>query len=235
MTVKTKRIWELDALRGFCILCMIAIHAVFDLKTFGGVSLNMPGWFNFFRTYGHVFFVLISGICATLASRSFRRGVVVFAVGLLVTASTVFLIYVLDFSESILIVFGILHMLGVCMMVFPLFKRLPVWALIVLGVAFVVLGFWFDTLTVSVKFLFPFGLTFPGFFSGDYFPIFPGLGWYLLGAAIGRTAYKKKESLLPKVNADFFLLRFLRFCGKHSLWFYLLHQPILTGLTLLIF
>ena len=119
------------------------------------------------------------------------------------------------------------------MMLYPLFKRLPPWALALLGVAFVALGVWFDTLTVSVWFLFPLGLKFDGFYSGDYFPLFPNLGWFLLGAFLGKTAYRRRTSLLPKVNADFFLLRFFRFCGGHSLWIYLLHQPVLTGLTLL--
>ena len=30
MAVKN-RIWELDALRGLCILCMVVIHAVYDM------------------------------------------------------------------------------------------------------------------------------------------------------------------------------------------------------------
>ena len=28
---KNDRIWELDALRGICILCVILIHLIFDL------------------------------------------------------------------------------------------------------------------------------------------------------------------------------------------------------------
>ncbi|MEI3072250.1 MAG: heparan-alpha-glucosaminide N-acetyltransferase domain-containing protein [Oscillospiraceae bacterium] len=34
-----QRIWELDALRGLCILCMVAIHAFWDLSAFGGFHL----------------------------------------------------------------------------------------------------------------------------------------------------------------------------------------------------
>ena len=87
---------------------------------------------------------------------------------------------------------------------------------------------WMETVTVSVDWLFPIGLRSASFFAGsDYFPIFPGFGWFLIGAALGKTVYRKKESLLPSVNADFFLLRGLRFVGRHSLWFYLLHQPVL--------
>lgn len=38
-----QRIWELDALRGLCILCMVAIHAFWDLSAFGGFAFDLPG------------------------------------------------------------------------------------------------------------------------------------------------------------------------------------------------
>ena len=78
--------------------------------------------------------------------------------------------------------------------------------------------------------LIPLGFTPETFYTSDYFPILPYLGFFLLGAVVGRTAYGKKESLLPKVNADHPVLRFFRLCGKHSLWIYLLHQPLLSAL-----
>lgn len=242
MTPQKNRIWELDALRGICILGMIVVHFVFDLNEFAGLGLTMPGWFNFCQRYGHILFILISGICVTLASRSFRRGVIVFCAGLLVTGVTLFMVCVLKFNRSLSIFFGILHLLGLCMILFPLFKRLPVWALAVLGAVFLALGVWLTALE-PVRMDFPsalglllgaLGIRTTGFYSGDYFPVFPNLGWFLLGAVLGRTAYRRRESLLPKVNADFFLLRFFRFCGRHSLWIYLLHQPVLAGLTMLL-
>lgn len=242
MTPQKNRIWELDALRGICILGMMVVHFVFDLNEFAGLGLTMPGWFDFCQRYGHILFILISGICATLASRSFRRGVIVFCAGLLVTGVTLFMVCVLKFNRSLSIFFGILHLLGLCMILFPLFKKLPVWALAVLGAGFVALGVWLAALEpVAVSFpsaqgllLGAIGIRPAGFYSGDYFPIFPNLGWFLLGAVLGRTAYRRRDSLLPKVNADFFLLRFFRFCGRHSLWIYLLHQPVLAGLTMLL-
>ena len=153
MTPQKNRIWELDALRGICILGMIVVHFVFDLNEFAGLGLTMPGWFNFCQHYGHILFILISGICATLASRSFRRGVIVFCAGLLVTGVTLFMVCVLKFNRSLSIFFGILHLLGICMMLFPLFKKLPVWALAVLGAGFVALGVWLAALEpVAVSF-----------------------------------------------------------------------------------
>ncbi len=237
--MKKQRICELDALRGLFLLCMIVIHFVFDLNEFAELSIQPPGWFNFLQKYGHILFILISGICATLASRSFRRGVIVFCAGLLITGVTLFMEFGLHF-RGLTIYFGILHLLGVCMMVFPLFKRLPVWSLAVLGAAFIAIGAWL-ALRQPVDVSFPsaggillgaVGVRPAGFYSSDYFPIFPNLGWFLLGAVIGRTAYRQKTTLLPRMNEEFCILRFLRFCGRHSLWIYLLHQPILAGLTM---
>ena len=223
-----KRVWELDALRGLCIIGMIVVHLFYDLSDIGGISLHLPKWFLMIRQYGHILFVLISGICATLTEHStLKRGLTVFACGLLVSYVTFFMDYVLGFS-GLRIWFGILHMLGLCMILYPIFRKLPFWALALFGVAFTVLGFWMETVTVSVNWLFPLGLRSAGFYFGsDYFPILPGFGWFLIGAAVGKTAYRKKASLMPKVNADFFLLRGLRFIGRHSLWFYLLHQPVM--------
>ena len=58
-----QRIWELDALRGLCILCMVAIHAFWDLSAFGGFTFDLPGWFLFCRQYGHIL-LSCSPVCA---------------------------------------------------------------------------------------------------------------------------------------------------------------------------
>lgn len=229
-----KRVWELDALRGICILGMFVVHFLFDLSAYGRMTFDLPKWFLLIRQYGHILFVLISGICATLTSHStLKRGLTVFGCGLLVTYVTMFMEYVLGFT-NIRIWFGILHMLGICMILYPLFRKLPFWALALIGAGFIVLGYRMETLTVSVDYLFPLGLCSATFYVGsDFFPIFPGLGWFLIGATLGKTVYRKKESRLPKVNEDFFLLRGLRFVGRHSLWFYLLHQPVMFAIVFL--
>ena len=234
MTEKKQRIWELDALRGICIIGMIVVHLFFDLRVFGGLNLTLPSWFVFIRSYGHVLFVLISGICATLSSKTFKRGVSVLCAALMISYATMYMEQILQMGDF-RIWFGILHMLGVCMVLYPLFRKLPWWSLLVIGVGFVALGFWFETITLSNDYLFPIGLHSNKFFSADYFPIFPGLGWFLIGSALGKTLYKKGESLLPKWNEDFFLLRFFRFVGKHSLLIYLFHQPVIALIVIAVF
>lgn len=228
-----KRIWELDALRGICVIGMVAVHLVFDLAVmYRVVNWTLPTWFHLLQRWGGVLFLLISGISVTLGSRSVRRGAVVFGCGMLVTAVTVGM-YLLGLSDrNIIIYFGVLQCLGVCMMVWPLFQKLPPWALAVIGAGMVIVGLWLNGQPPleRVCWLMPFGLPWYGFRTSDYFPLFPNLGFFLLGAALGRTAYRQKQTLLPHVNENIGLLRFFRLCGKHSLWIYLGHQPILAGL-----
>lgn len=233
--MKKERIWELDALRGICILGMVCVHCVFDLRAFGGLEFELPTWFTLIRDYGNLFFILISGICAILAGRSFRRGVVVFGAGLLVSYVTLFMQEVLA-MENMGVWFGVLHLLGACMMLFPLFRRLPHWALLLLGAALAALGYWMAGIRVSVNFLFPLGLRSETFYSGsDFFPLFPYFGWFLIGAGLGKLVYRERRTLLPRVNSELGIWRFFRLVGQHTLEIYLLHQPILTIATMLIF
>lgn len=230
MERKPSRIWELDALRGCSILAVIVIHFLYDLQLlFGHSVLNSP-FLSLLQRYGGVIFILLSGVCVTLGHRSVRRGGLVFSCGMLITLVTAGLVLLGFFGEEILITFGILHLLGVCMLLWPLFLRLKPGLLALLGLLFVGLGLWFSGLTVEVPWLFPLGLCSAGFHSADYFPLFPHLGWFLLGAAAGKTLYKDRQSLFPGPVQDLFLFRFFRICGIHSLWIYLLHQPILFAL-----
>lgn len=229
------RIWELDALRGLCLLGVIAVHLVFDLTVlYPIIEWEYPAWFNFLQEWGGSIFLIISGVSVTLGHRPVRRGILVFGAGMLITGVS-WGMYKLGFAaSSIVIRFGVLHCLGICMLLWPVLRKCPWWAIAILGALFVVLGFWFDSIIVEAQWLFPLGLKYPGFASGDYFPLFPQLGFFLLGAIMGKTAYAKKQTLLPKVNARIFPLNALQFMGRHSLEIYLLHQPILAGICYLL-
>ena len=227
-----KRIWELDAFRGLCVLGMVAVHLVYDLVyLYRMVSWKLPEWFLFVQEWGGLLFLLLSGICVTLGRHSVKRGALVFACGLVCTLVTG-LMFAYDFAgRSIIIFFGVLHCLGCCMLLWPVFKGLPWWGLLLLGGALAALGLWMGTFPpVENNWLFPIGLIPKGFASSDYFPLFPNLGYFLMGAALGKTVYGKKESLLPGWEGKCFLFRGLQWCGTHSLWIYLLHQPVLSGI-----
>ena len=212
------RIWELDAFRGLCILGMVIVHFIFDLtELFEIIHWDTPDLFSLVLNWGGMLFVLLSGICATLGSRSIRRGIIVFFCGMLCTAVTSGM-YLLDMAESYIIIrFGV-----------------PTWALGVIGAVLIALGLWLQNVYVGTDLLFPLGLVSTKFSSSDYFPLLPNLGYFLLGSVLGRTLYRSKQSLLPAVNTQTPILRFLGFCGRQSLLIYLLHQPILSGLCTLL-
>ena len=225
-----QRIWELDAFRGFCILGMIVVHFIYDLTAlYRIVKWEAPALFSFVQNWGGVLFLLLSGVCATLGSRSFRRGLIVYGCGLLCTAVTAGMVVLGFASESIIVRFGVLHCLGLCMILWSLLRRLPTWILALLGSLMVITGLLICDTVVKVTWLYPLGLTAANFFSSDYFPLLPHLGFFLLGSVLGRALYRNKQSLLPGADQKNPVIRFLCFCGRQSLPIYLLHQPVLTA------
>ena len=130
-----------------------------------------------------------------------------------------------------MIYYGVLHCLGTCMILWPLCKKLPTWALLVLGLAMAVSGEFLRSEAFAwATWLFPLGFKAPGFSSSDYFPLLPNLGYFFLGAVLGRSFYSRRQTLLPGVNAEGGVIRFFRLCGEHSLLIYMVHQPVLAGL-----
>lgn len=229
-----KRIWELDAFRGLCIIGVVLVHLVYDLvDLYEIIQWECPDWFAFVRDWGGILFLLLSGICVTLGSRSVRRGIIVLCGGMLCTAAT-WLMWKNGFDRSIIIYFGILHCLGVCMLLWPMYKPMRWWALLFHGLVFTAAGFLIAEITAPHAWMVALGFDLPTFASSDYFPLLPNLGFFLIGAAIGRLIYSKKISLLPCINEKTWFVRPLCFCGRHSLWIYLIHQPVLAGICYLL-
>lgn len=223
--IKKNRIWELDFFRGICILGVIIVHLFYDLVFFAEMSFDFPTIFIIIADYGGILFIILSGICITLGSHCIKRGLIVFGAGMLISAVT----FVMFGATSDMIWFGVLHLLGVCMLLYPLLKKLPSPVLIVVGIVFIALGLWFRNLIIDSVWLFPLGLRNAAFGSSDYFPLFPNLGYFMVGIALGRLVYGNRTSLFPNVNCKNPLIRFFSFCGRHSLWIYLGHQPIIYG------
>lgn len=231
-----QRIWELDALRGLCILGMVAVHFIYDLvDLYALVQWDYPTLFIFIRDQGSLLFFLLSGICVTLGNHHVRRGFLVFFCGILCTAVTYGMVAFGFAHSSMTIWFGVLHCLGACMLLWSLFRRFPVPVLVPMGLLMIAAGVYLNTsVLVDFPWLIPLGITTPTFASSDYFPIFPYLGYFLLGAVLGKTLYRRQQSLFPKVNSNSPIPAFLCACGKHSLWIYLLHQPVLAAFFTLI-
>lgn len=231
-----KRIWELDFARGAALLGMMIIHLVYDLvDLFGVLNWQLPQWYLVFKNNFGAVFLVISGISVTLGSRCVRRGLTVFGCGFLCTGATLILYLTGMADRSILIYFGVLHCLGVCMLLWPLFRQLPNWMLVPTGLAFAAAGLVLRRYSPDVPaVLIPLGFA-PGWFSSsDYFPLLPNLGFFLLGAALGRRLYREPVTRFPRVEEGNMPIRLFCAMGRHSLPIYLLHQPILAALVLLL-
>ena len=232
--MKKQRIWEIDALRGFMILCVILAHALYCGEFMLGLY-RVPQWLNtFLFQYAGSLFVILSGISATLGHRSVKRGLIVFGCGMILTLGSWIAVLLGFVDEGFLIKFGVLHLLGLCMLLYPLLKKLPDLALLLFAVPVIGLGYWFTSFTVEPRWLFPLGLVYPGFSSGDFFPLFPQLGWFCIGILLGRWIYQEKQTRFPTVNAEALPIRVLCWIGRNSLPIFVCHLPVVGGIMYLI-
>ena len=227
-TERPARIELMDALRGLAVCLMVLHHFLYDLCAF----LGAPWWlftnpvFDVLHYFFAGLFIFLSGISSDFSRSNLKRGAKAMTLALGITLVT----YFMDMT----IVFGVLHLLGVCMMLYPVYKKLPTQALAAVGVVLVVTGYLISGTVVEAKFLFPFGFVYEGFTSSDFFPILPHLGWYMLGTVLGRTVYADKKTRLPGTFRESAIARFFCWCGRQSLFIYLLHQPVVYGLLELI-
>ncbi len=231
-----ERIWEIDFLRGVSIILMVGYHLLYDLGDFRGLEkvlvfttdLGRPGWIVAQAFFASVF-VVLSGISGTMTRSNVRRGLRLLAASFLVTAVT----YIFDASSAIW--FGILQCLAVSILIYgAAFQRTgpaasAAWGALILGLG-AFLPAVKKALAVRFDWLLPFGLHSPTFSSFDYFPLIPWFGVFLIGAALGKSVYASRRSLLPWRLP----VTFVNLAGRHSLLIYLVHQPLIMGVLYLI-
>ncbi|SHH72355.1 Uncharacterized membrane protein [Sporobacter termitidis DSM 10068] len=225
-TPARKRIDIIDALRGLSVILMVFDHLMYDLVVFMGA----PSWFfsnpvfNFLHYVFAGLFIFLSGVSSQFSRSNVKRGIKVFAIAIGFTIVTS-----LPFIDEP-IRFGVLHLLGFCMIFYGLTRRAwdaiprivaPVVYIVLLVGTALATGY----IKIDASFLWMLGWYQWGFFSADYFPIFPWLFVFLLGTWAGvyvaerklpEWFYEKKIAFLPAV-------------GKKSLLIYVLHQPVLYG------
>lgn len=241
---RNNRVMLLDMLRGFAIIYVMLYHMLYDLIFFGGMSI--PFFFSDAMEIIHRFFLVIlfsvSGICAGFSKNVLKRGAVLYLLGEALTLVTA------AFIPDETIVFGVLSCFGMIMLIYgvisPVLKKIPdpivfaVFAVLSViftdfyrtGSLFVVFGRIYLHVPDDILWLYPIGITSPDFHSADYFPLVPYGFIFLAGTALSDLVksgglpsfcYKAK---VPVVN----------FCGKYSLWFYIIHQPLFMAVTYLI-
>lgn len=242
----TARVHLIDEARGLAILLMVVYHTFFDLVVLFGV--HIPLFYSpFIQSLVVLFaglFIFISGTACHYSRNNWKRGLICFALGMCFTLGTWLIM------PEELILFGILHLLGVCMLLFPLFAPLirripPVLGMLVSLFLFVFclhlpdgwLGFSglfsirLPRAPYDLGFLAWLGFPGPGFFSSDYFPLLPWSFAFLAGGFFGVLV---KGNRLPGWFYRMHI-RPLAFIGRHTLIVYLLHQPVAYGALWLIF
>ncbi|AHF80090.1 heparan-alpha-glucosaminide N-acetyltransferase [Thermococcus paralvinellae] len=235
----SRRFWEVDFVRGLGIIMMVISNFITDLQYFLNYSEHQMFWRIFAYTTASIF-VFISGLSFWISySRSIKKNprpykkylkrfAKLFGLGILITITTKVLL------SSGTIYFGVLHFLGVASLLAIPFYRFRE-KNIFFAVFFLLGSLIVSRITVNSLLLLPIGITPSEFFTLDYFPIFPWFGVYLLGMTIGSLLYPdgtRRFSLnFPKMMP----VEFICLAGRHTLKIYLVHQPVLVGLLLLIY
>lgn len=237
--IKRTRYTLLDNIRGFAMINMILFHGTWDLVYVYGVDWD---WYKGVGAYIWQqsicwTFILLSGFCWSLGRKRLKRGWMVFCAGALVTIAT------LIFMWENRVIFGILTLLGSCMLfMVPMdkfLKKIPpeLGAVICFGLFVITrncnrgyLGFEGWKLAELPEELYQgmfatyIGFLAPDFYSTDYFSLLPWMFLFVSGYFIYHIFEKRKWTSkflemkrLPVAN----------YMGRHSLVIYLIHQPIL--------
>lgn len=228
----------LDEIRGLAVINMIAYHGIWDLVYIFGVDWQ---WYR--SEVGFVWqqcicwtFIFLSGFCQPLGKTQWKRGLQIFLYGGLISFVT---IAVMPQNQ---IMFGILTLIGSCtLLMIPLDEILkkiqPVGGFMGSMLLFFItrninrgyLGFggWNflelpDGLYQNLASTY-LGFPMPGFYSTDYFSIFP---WMFLFVA-GYFFYwvLEEKDLLRKLQKR--RTNVFEWIGRHSLEFYMIHQPLI--------
>lgn len=242
---QSKRYYLLDSIRGICILGMIVYHTLFDIGAFMGIEITgaVDTVLDVIRDFGVCLFVSLSGICVHFAKRPLKRALEVFGAGILVSLVTLFVV------PDMTIVFGILSFMGTAaLLMIPLKKyvnKLP-------AVPFAVISFVLFLVTFEVSYGY-FGyygieiakvpavfyknyitakLGFPPYWfsSSDYYPMIPWIFMFFFGFFIWKILSKSKLFLRMLE----FRIKFLEFVGRKSLYIYIIHQPVILGVVMIV-
>jgi uncharacterized membrane protein len=228
--VPQKRIVAIDAARGTALLAMASYHFTWDLEFFGYVPTGLAefgGWKFYARCIASSFLFLV-GVSLVLAhARNIRwngfwkRLAMVVAAAMAITIATYFA------TPHAFIFFGILHQIALASLLGLAFLRLPAWVTLVAAALVITAPHFLRSPFFDHPALSWVGLSTINPRSNDYVPLFPWFGAVLAGIAITKLA--ASAGMLTWL-ADRPLrspARPLALAGRHSLAFYLIHQPVL--------
>ncbi|MBX3597328.1 MAG: DUF1624 domain-containing protein [Rhizobiaceae bacterium] len=232
-SVPKGRIAAIDVARGVALVAMAIYHFTWDLEFFGYADPGLTaigGWKIFARCIASSFLFLV-GFSLFLAHgngirwNSFlKRLAMVAGAAVLITGVTYFA------TPQSFIFFGILHQIALASILGLLFLRLPAAALLLLAAAIIAIPYYFRAEIFQHPALWWVGLAPYNPRSNDYVPLFPWFGAVISGIAAAKFA--SAAGLLDRLQRIEFPrpTRFLDFIGRHSLAFYLIHQPVMIAL-----
>lgn len=242
------RIWEIDALRGLLILCVLATHlyytvdafcidGYYNIDSYAYVNTTDPlhFWFDWGED-GEIYkaflpdkvrevwvrlgvdcFFVISGISCMFSRNNLKSGIRLLCAAAFISLFTK-LIAVFTEDEHQFIRFGVLHCYAVCHLIhYFFFESRSDKLLALVAVLSLVVGYLLRHYGVysNLVLLVPFGIREHGVTMRDYWPVFPMLGWFLIGVVIGRHQYIEKKTKYPKLESKKWH-RLLCFFGRFS-------------------
>ena len=225
-TSRGRLIW-LDVGRTLALVAMAVFHFARALEMFAILpagSTLQGSWPWFARTIAGSF-LFLSGISFVIAHRDgfqpyawAKRVLVIATAAVLITVVTYFM-----FPQSF-IYFGILHVIAASSLVAAGLLRAPAWALAI-SVGLVLLVY---QLVGATLFTTPW-LSWTGLSSAirpslDFLPMIPWLALFVLGMAVAKAAPVTAFDVQLREGA---VAQALTWPGRHSLFVYLIHQPIL--------
>jgi uncharacterized membrane protein len=231
------RFWEVDAARGVAIIMMIVYHTTYDLDTLGGYDVqSTTGFWALFADVTAGLFLFLVGVSLAISrARTSLTGWRLFgkylARGLRILAYGVVLTVVFLALGMGVVAFGILHLIGISIILAYPFLRLR-FTNLVLGTLIFAAGQYIlaQGLYSQSFWLLPFGIVPEGVIMPDYRPLLPWFGVVLIGLFFGNVVYG--DGRRPAVLEDKapVLARPLLPPGRNSLFIYLIHQPIIIAL-----
>ena len=236
-----KRIHFIDEVRGFCVMCMVFYHAMFTMGFMFGLT-TAQAMFHFFSFISPAFafaFIMMCGISSTLSRSNLKRSFPILGAALAVTLVSLFM------TPDAPIIFGILHLLGFSVLAYSLTEKLfakinPIAGIVASFLIFLLcynvqsgyLGF-----DGVFKINLPSALystnlfSFAGFvrsdtYYSDYFPLLPWFFAFLAGVFAGRLLKGRYPAFMYKERVPFFTL-----LGTNAFIIYVIHQPIIYGVS----
>jgi uncharacterized membrane protein len=209
---------------------MVYDHVIYDLNYIFNFHTYILGGYDYLiGDTSAVLFMILCGISTNLSKNNLKHGLLVFGCAMSLTVIT----NLLDFfaRTSLSINFGILHFLGISMILAHFIKKLNIYWIALITIISYPMPIFLKELNLPGNWLFPLGIHDNCFYSSDYYPLFPYISFILFGLLLGKILYKNRVSLFRFTLPD----NPISFLGRNSLVFYITHQPVVLMILYCIF